>query len=74
MRELLADPTHDWQASYTLDVSWLPPHARISTHRKILAHALFHSQRHFAQLATLVRAAGFSSGFSGDLLFSSALG
>jgi|ERR1035438_1663494 uncharacterized damage-inducible protein DinB len=74
MRELLADPAHDWQASYTLDVSWLPPHARTSTHRKILAHALFHSQRHFAQLATLVRAAGFTSGFSGDLLFSSALG
>lgn len=74
MRELLADPAHDWQTSYTLDVNWLPPHARTSTHRKVLAHALFHSQRHYAQLATLVRIAGFSSGFSGDLLFSSALG
>ena len=38
--------------------------------RKVLAHALFHSQRHWAQLATLVRAAGFPSGFRGDLLFS----
>jgi uncharacterized damage-inducible protein DinB len=72
-RELLANPAYDWDATYTLDVSWLPPHARTSTHRKILAHALFHSQRHWAQLATLVRAAGFPSGFNGDLLFSSAL-
>jgi uncharacterized damage-inducible protein DinB len=72
-RGLLANPAKDWDASYTLDVSWLPPHARTSTHRKILAHALFHSQRHWAQLATLVRAAGFPSGFGGDLIFSSAL-
>jgi len=41
--------------------------------RKMLAHTLFHSQRHWAQLATLVRAAGFPSGFKGDLLLSSAL-
>ena len=72
-RGLLASPTHSWDATYTLDVSWLPPHARTSTHRKLLAHALFHSQRHWAHLATLVRAAGFPSGFGGDLLFSSAL-
>jgi hypothetical protein len=36
-------------------------------------HALFHSQRHWAQLATLVRVAGFPSGFKGDLLLSQAL-
>ena len=72
-RGLLANPAYDWEATYTLDVSWLPPHARTSTHRKILGHALFHSQRHWAQLATLVRAAGLPSGFNGDLLFSSAL-
>jgi hypothetical protein len=39
----------------------------------VAAHALFHSQRHWAQLATLVRAAGFPSGFFGDILISSAL-
>jgi uncharacterized damage-inducible protein DinB len=70
---LLANPEHNWDATYTLDVNWLPPHARTSTHRKILAHALLHSQRHWAQLATLVRAAGFPSGFHGDLLLSFAL-
>jgi hypothetical protein len=37
------------------------------------AHALLHSQRHWAQLATLVRVAGFPSGFKGDLLISQAL-
>ena len=47
--------------------------ARTVSRRKVAAHALFHSQRHWAQLATLVRAAGFPSGFMGDLLLSSAL-
>jgi uncharacterized damage-inducible protein DinB len=70
---LLADQSQNWEATYTLDVSWLPPHARTSSRRKILAHALFHSQRHWAQLATQVRVAGFPSGFKGDLLFSSTL-
>jgi uncharacterized damage-inducible protein DinB len=57
----------------TLDYPWLPPHARNFSRRKVMAHTLFHSQRHWAQLATLVRAAGFPSGFKGDLLLSSAL-
>jgi len=73
VRSLLDDPAKDWEATYTLDVAWLPPHARTSSHRKILAYMQFHSQRHWAQLATLVRAAGFPSGFKGDLLLSSAL-
>ena len=72
-RSLLDDPAQDWDATHTLDVSWLPPHARTPSRRKVLGHALFHSQRHWAQLATLVRAAGLPSQFRGDLLFSSAL-
>jgi len=44
-----------------------------ATRRKILAHALLHSIRHWAQLATLVRAAGYQPGIAGDLLASSAL-
>jgi len=51
----------------------LPPDARSFSRRKLAAQALFHSQRHWAQLATLVRAAGFPSGFKGDILLSSAL-
>jgi uncharacterized damage-inducible protein DinB len=72
-RMLLADPALNWDEKMTLDVNWLPPDARAFSRRKIAAHALFHSQRHWAQLATLVRTAGFPSGFWGDMLLSSAL-
>ena len=72
-RTLLDDPAQNWSETMTLDLPWLPPQARTATRRKVMGHALFHSQRHWAQLATLVRAAGFPSGFKGDLLFSSAL-
>lgn len=70
---ILEAPAASWDETYTLDVPWIPPEFRTMTRRKVLAHTLFHSQRHWAQLATLVRAAGFPSGFRGDLLFSSAL-
>jgi uncharacterized damage-inducible protein DinB len=72
-RRLLDDPAQNWDEVFTLDVPWLPASARTPSRRKVLAHTLFHSQRHWAQLATLVRAAGFPSGFKGDLLLSSAL-
>lgn len=72
-RTMLDDPARNWEETLTLSFSWLPPHARTSSKRKLTAHALFHSQRHWAQLSTLVRAAGFPSGFKGDLLFSQAL-
>lgn len=71
--ESLADPASDWDADYTLEVKWLPPEKRVISRRKALLHGLFHSQRHWAQLATLVRGAGYPSEFRGDLLFSSAL-
>jgi uncharacterized damage-inducible protein DinB len=73
-RDLLADADESWEEPFVLDVDWLPPEARTVSRRKVAVHALFHSQRHWAQLATLVRAAGFPSGFKGDLLFSRALG
>jgi uncharacterized damage-inducible protein DinB len=70
---LLADPNQRWDETMNFDISAFPPDARTFTRRKLLAHALFHSQRHWAQLATLVRAAGFPSGFKGDILFTAAL-
>jgi uncharacterized damage-inducible protein DinB len=73
VRGLLDNPAQDWNEKLTLEYEWLPPHARNASRRRLLAHGLFHSQRHWAQLATLVRAAGFPSGFLGDLIFSSAL-
>ena len=72
-RTLLDNPAQNWDDKMTLDYPWLPPDARSFSRRKIAAHTLFHSQRHWAQLATLVRSASFPSGFKGDLLFSSAL-
>ena len=74
IRTLLDDPTQNWDKTLTLDYDWLPLHARTPSRRKIAAHALFHGQRHWAQLATLVRVAGYPSDFEGDLIFSSALG
>jgi uncharacterized damage-inducible protein DinB len=72
-RRLLASPVQTWSEPYVLNFDWVPQEERTVTRRKIAAHALFHSQRHWAQLATLVRNAGFPSNFRGDLLFSPAL-
>jgi hypothetical protein len=41
--------------------------------RQVEVHMLFHSHRHYAQLATLARMAGFPAQFHGDLLFSPAM-
>jgi uncharacterized damage-inducible protein DinB len=73
LRGLIDDPGKNWDETMNLDSAWLPPEARTFSRRKALAHTLLHSQRHWAQLATLVRAAGFPSGFRGDLLLSSAM-
>jgi uncharacterized damage-inducible protein DinB len=72
-RALLDDPATDWNARLDLDRPGIPPEVRYPTHRKVLAHALLHGHRHWAQLATLVRDAGFPSGFKGDMLFSATL-
>jgi len=71
--ELVAGPNANWDGDYTLQASWLPEGKHTLSRRKVMGHALFHSQRHWAQLATLVRAAGHPSEFRGDLLFSPSL-
>ena len=72
-RDLLAAPEQTWSQPFVLDFDWIPPEQRTVSRRKIALHALFHGQRHWAQLATLVRNAGFPSKFRGDLLFSPGL-
>jgi uncharacterized damage-inducible protein DinB len=67
--DLLAAPEGSWSAPYPLKLEWVPPELRTVSRRKIAVHALIHSQRHWAQLATLVRNAGFPSGFRGDVIF-----
>jgi uncharacterized damage-inducible protein DinB len=71
-RALLGNPNTRWDER-SVHYPWRPPELPMPTPRKALAHVLFHSQRHWAQVATLVRTGGFPSGFKGDLLFSSAL-
>ena len=72
-RKVLDAPVETWSDPYVLNFDWMPAEDRTVSRRKIALHALFHSQRHWAQLATLVRTAGFPSKFRGDLLFSPAL-
>ena len=72
-RSMLNSPALAWDETVTLEMPWMGQKTLTASRRKIAAHALFHSQRHWAQLATLVRAADFPSKFRGDLLFSSAL-
>ena len=71
-RALLDNPNANWDEC-SVHYPWRRPEAPKPTPRKALAHILLHSQRHWAQLSTLVRSAGFPSGFLGDLLPSSAL-
>ncbi len=72
-RNLLVAPEQSWNEPYVLDIDWVPEEYRRPTRRKVAAHSLIHSQRHWAQLATLARQAGFASPHHGDLLFSPAL-
>ena len=71
-RALLDNPHISWDEK-SVHYPWRRPEAPKPTPRKALAHILLHSQRHWAQLSTLVRSQGFPSGFLGDLLPSSAL-
>jgi uncharacterized damage-inducible protein DinB len=70
-KRLLADPTQDW--AEVLEFKTLTAGTLRSSRRKLLGHTLMHSIRHWAQIATLTRAAGFHSEIAGDLLLSSAL-
>jgi uncharacterized damage-inducible protein DinB len=44
-----------------------------ATRRKLVAHALLHSIRHWAQLATVLRQHGFPQNWGHDFLFSQAM-
>jgi len=68
-RGLLAAAESSWSELYVIQLDVIPPNLRNVPRRKIAANALIHSQRHWAQLATLVRSAGFPSDFQGDVIF-----
>ena len=67
IHNLLADPTYDWSTELTFDTLTL---GRLrATRETILLHLTFHSIRHYAQLATLVRQEGFKTNWPMDYLF-----
>ncbi len=70
MRELLADGAYDWSQEMEFDTR---SRGRLKAPRSgILFHALFHSIRHYAQLATLVRQNGIKPDWPMDYLFMTA--
>jgi uncharacterized damage-inducible protein DinB len=71
LRGLLADPAQNWDEE--LEFKTLTAGTLRATRRKIVGHAVLHSIRHWAQVATLARAAGTAPDFDGDLLLSSSL-
>lgn len=72
-RDLLAAPDQFWSETFAIEIPKIPANLRTPTRRKVAAHMLLHSQRHYAQLATLVRHAGHPGKLGGDLLVSPAL-
>jgi uncharacterized damage-inducible protein DinB len=66
LRAVLADPAIDWTGQ--MEFNTLTAGRRRSARRTLLFHAMLHGIRHYAQLATLVRQAGFSPNIPGDYL------
>jgi uncharacterized damage-inducible protein DinB len=71
LRSLLADPTIDWAGQ--MEFNTLTAGRRRSSRRTLLFHAMLHGIRHYAQLATLIRQAGYTPNISGDYLLMDAL-
>jgi uncharacterized damage-inducible protein DinB len=68
-RSLLENETYEWN----IDMEFATKEGIfVASRRVILFHALLHSLRHYAQLATLLRQAGIATGPSTDYLFMSA--
>ena len=70
VRQLLAEPMFDWSQELTFEIPGL---GRLDASREtFLIHLTMHSIRHYAQLATLVRQAGFETNWRMDYLFTEA--
>ncbi len=63
---LLADPAYDWNAE--IEFNTITAGRLRASRQTVLVHALMHSIRHYAQLATLVRQHGFQPGWPMDFL------
>ncbi len=67
LRPLLADETYDWNLE--IEFNTITAGRLRASRRAVLIHALMHSIRHYAQLATLVRQHGFQPDWPMDFLF-----
>jgi uncharacterized damage-inducible protein DinB len=65
-RALIADEAYPWDEEIELVTRSIG--TLIATRRDVLFHALLHSIRHYAQLATLLRHAGISTDWQMDYL------
>ena len=66
-REAIADHATAWETP--LEFTTRSAGTLLASRRTIFVHALMHSIRHYAQLATLVRQHGVKPGWSMDYLF-----
>ena len=67
VQALLAEDSYDWSTEIEFQTMTM---GRLRARRgDVLVHLLMHSIRHYAQLATLVRAAGVKPGWPMDFLF-----
>jgi len=67
-RDLLAAPEDTWNELFVIDIDFVPEEERAVPRRNVAAHALLHSQRHWAQLATLIPTNDFPWQYRCDLL------
>ncbi len=63
----------DKDLDYTLTFETKSAGTRSASRRKIVAHALLHSIRHWAQIATALRQHGFPQDWGHDFLFTEAM-
>lgn len=68
---LLKDDSFDWSGRLEFETKTAGKFA--ASNRKVFIHAMLHSIRHYAQLATLVRQHGYNPGWMMDFLATSAM-
>jgi uncharacterized damage-inducible protein DinB len=72
MKQFLAS-TKPEEMNQSLTFQTLSAGTQTASKRKILAHALLHGVRHWAQIATTLRRAGYKQDWQHDFLFSEAM-
>ena len=72
LRNFLAE-ADDASLAEVIELQTVSAGTLLASRRKLFAHVLLHSMRHWAQLTSLLREHGFTSDWPKDFLFSSAM-